>query len=205
MAVRCAVCRYVFRVDAPSGAAQAWRVQTVDGDLFEAEDLPTLRVWIREGRLHPDDTISRTGKHWIRLGDMPEFSDAFAGFPDLPAVLGGPEGAPLDSADLSAVGPPPSFAGDDVPLGAGDVPTPMARQDSERLDMSGLFSTSEFADDGSSEDPDDTVVRGRAAGPSEDTVTVPTRCRLANVTVRGLRIDGARRPRRTSARTGAGP
>lgn|GEM_PF-1725642 len=172
MAVRCAVCRYVFRVDAPSGAAQAWRVQTVDGDLFEAEDLPTLRVWIREGRLHPDDTISRTGKHWIRLGDMPEFSDAFAGFPDLPAVLGGPEGAPLDSADLSAVGPPPSFAGDDVPLGAGDVPTPMARQDSERLDMSGLFSTSEFADDGSSEDPDDTVVRGRAAGPSEDTVTV---------------------------------
>ena len=75
VAVRCAVCRYVFRVDPPDSASASWRVQTVDGDVFEAEDLPTLRVWVREGRLHPDDTISRTGKHWIRLGDMPEFSD----------------------------------------------------------------------------------------------------------------------------------
>lgn len=163
------MCRYVFRVEPPDGSAvQAWRVQTVDGDLFEAEDIPTMRVWIREGRLHPDDTISRTGKHWIRLGDMPEFSDAFAGFPDLPAVLGTPEAAPIESDELSSVGPPPSYAGDDAPTAIADVVQPVSRDHSERLDMSGLFLSADLE----SEDPDDTVVRGRIEGPSEDTVSV---------------------------------
>lgn len=163
------MCRYVFRVEPPDGSAvQAWRVQTVDGDLFEAEDIPTMRVWIREGRLHPDDTISRTGKHWIRLGDMPEFSDAFAGFPDLPAVLGTPEAAPIESDELSSVGPPPSYAGDEAPTAIADVVQPVSRDHSERLDMSGLFLSADLE----SEDPDDTVVRGRIEGPSEDTVSV---------------------------------
>lgn len=171
-AVRCAVCRYVFRVEPPERANQAWRVQTVDGDLFEAEDLPTLRVWVREGRLHPDDTISRTGKHWIRLGDMPEFSDAFAGFPDLPEVLSSPGGGPLGTDELSAVGPPPSFAGDDGPDDVADAVQPAPREMSERLDMSGLFATPEpeLLEDGA--DPEETVVKGRVHEASEDTVTV---------------------------------
>lgn len=164
VAVRCAVCRYVFRVDPPQrGEATGWRVRTVDGDLFEADDLTTMRVWAREGRLHPDDTISRTGKHWIRLGDMPEFSDAFAGFPDLPVVLGLPERSPFDASEFSAVGPPPSFAGDDVD----DAVQPVSRDPSERLDMSGVFAAVSAEDDA-----DDTVVHGRAPGASEDTVTV---------------------------------
>lgn len=176
VAVRCAVCRYVFRVEPADGTStQKWRVQTVDDDLFEAEDIPTMRVWIREGRLHPDDTISRTGKHWIRLGDMPEFSDAFAGFPDLPVVLGAPEAAAVETGEeLSSVGPPPSYAGDDVPTTAAVV-QPVERDHSERLDMSGLFLTADLEADAAREespDPDDTVVRGRAEGPSEDTVSV---------------------------------
>lgn len=186
VAVRCAVCRYVFRVDPPDTAAAAWRIQTVDGDVFEAEDLPTLRVWVREGRLHPDDTISRTGKHWIRLGDMPEFSDAFAGFPDLPEVLSAPGGGPIEtdvapggdpgddsSDDFGSVGPPPSFAGDDLPVAAAVQAAPRAA--SERLDMSGLFSMPEedsVDDMPVEEDPDDTVVRGVVPSASEDTVTV---------------------------------
>lgn len=169
VAVRCAVCRYVFRVESPEGAAsQTWSVRTVDDEIFEAEDIPTLRVWIREGRLHPDDTISRTGRHWIRLGDMPEFSDAFAGFPGLPAVLGAPEFAPLDAEDLSTVGPPPSYAGDEVPTTA--AVQPIGQDHSERLDLSGLFLSAEF--DGEPRDPDDTVVRAQAGSPSEDTVSV---------------------------------
>lgn len=172
-AVRCAVCRYVFRVEPPERVHQAWRVQTVDGDLFKAEDLPTLRVWVREGRLHPDDTISRTGKHWIRLGDMPEFSDAFAGFPDLPEVLSSPGGGPLDTDELSAVGPPPSFAGDEVPEHAdADAVQPAPRDMSERLDMSGLFATPEPEDLDDAAEPEETVVRGRVHEASEDTVTV---------------------------------
>ncbi|MCR9160441.1 MAG: zinc-ribbon domain-containing protein [Nannocystaceae bacterium] len=167
-AVRCAVCRYVFRVEPPERSDQAWRVQTVDGDLFEAEDLPTLRVWVREGRLHPDDTISRTGKHWIRLGDMPEFSDAFAGFPDLPEVLSSPGGGPLDTGEMSAVGPPPSFAGDEEAGDGTDAVRPVQREMSERLDMSGLFAIPEPED----HEPEETVVHARPRSPSEDTVSV---------------------------------
>ncbi len=73
---------------------------------FFAPDLKTLRLWITEGRLHPDDQVSRTGKHWLRLGDMPEFSTAFAGFKGLPEVFSVSESPALDE-----LGPPPSFAG----------------------------------------------------------------------------------------------
>lgn len=73
---------------------------------FFAPDLKTLRLWITEGRLHPEDQVSRTGKHWLRLGDMPEFSSAFAGFKGLPEVFSVSESPALDE-----LGPPPSFAG----------------------------------------------------------------------------------------------
>lgn len=109
---------------------------------------------------------------------MPEFSDAFAGFPDLPAVLGAPEAAPIETEELSSVGPPPSYAGDDVPTASSDVVQPVSRDHSERLDMSGLFLSADLEPDAG--DPDDTVVRGRVegpnespnAGPNEDTVSV---------------------------------
>ena len=54
--VRCSVCAYVFRVDAPSGKAPLpWQVRTVEDLMWSAADLGTLRSWISEGRLHPDD------------------------------------------------------------------------------------------------------------------------------------------------------
>jgi len=105
-AIRCSVCSYVFRWDpAPT---QPWQVETVDGELFTAPDLSTLRTWIAQGRLHPDDRVSRSGNQWLRLGAMPEFSDVFAGFPDLPVVYRTFEPTPLPS--LPDLGPPPEFA-----------------------------------------------------------------------------------------------
>ncbi|MEM9461183.1 MAG: zinc-ribbon domain-containing protein [Myxococcota bacterium] len=110
--VRCSVCSYVFPVDPPPGAGEhPWQIRTVEDLLFTAPDLATLRTWIAEGRLHPDDEVSRTGKHWIRLGDMPEFSTAFTGFSDLPPVfveLEPPSPAGSGSA-LEQLGPPPGF------------------------------------------------------------------------------------------------
>lgn len=164
--MRCAVCRYVFRVEPrDDSGARPWLIQTVDGDAFEADDLTVLRVWVREGRLHPDDTISRTGKHWIRLGDMPEFSDAFAGFPDLPAVLSPTDAGPLDAtaSDVSQVGPPPSYAGDDVPTAVADAAVPMVRETSQRLDLSGLLATPD--------DTEDTVARAPGSLSLETTET----------------------------------
>jgi predicted Zn finger-like uncharacterized protein len=132
--VRCSVCAYVFRVDAPSGRAPLpWQVRTVEDLMWSAADLGTLRSWITEGRLHPDDRISRTGKNWIRLGDMPEFSDAFGGFADLPSMVS-PVTRPM-ADDASDLGPPPDFAGGEVAGVVERVP----QDSSHGIDVSGLL------------------------------------------------------------------
>jgi predicted Zn finger-like uncharacterized protein len=112
--VRCSVCSYVFAVEPPQGAGEhPWQIRTVEDLLFTAPDLATLRTWIAEGRLHPDDQVSRTGKHWLRLGDMPEFSPAFSGFSDLPQVI--EEIEPPPGSALEELGPPPGF-GETMPV-----------------------------------------------------------------------------------------
>lgn len=113
--MRCSVCSYVFPVDPPPGAGEhPWQIRTVEDLLFTAPDLTTLRTWIAEGRLHPDDQVSRTGKHWLRLGDMPEFSSAFTGYEDLPQVFEELVPPSIGSA-LEELGPPPGF-GETMPV-----------------------------------------------------------------------------------------
>lgn len=137
-AVRCTVCGYVFRLGpAPDASARPWHVRTVEGQVFSAPDLPTLRGWAGEGRLHPDDEISRTSKHWIRLGDMPEFADAFAGFADLPSVLTPlSEGAEFGATDL---GPPPMFGAAAGGPDEGAVFEQLPDDGSQGIDVSGLL------------------------------------------------------------------
>jgi len=121
--VRCSVCSHVFQVDPPGAslADQPWQIRTVDDLVFTAPSLETLRQWIGEGRLHPDDKISRTGKHWVRLGDMPEFSDVFGGHDGLPQLVT-PVAAPEPVLDDATSPPPASY--DDV-AGSGERPTSM--------------------------------------------------------------------------------
>lgn len=120
--MRCSVCAYVFPVEPPAGVVDhPWQIRTVEDLLFTAPDLGTLRTWIDEGRLHPDDQVSRTGRHWLRLGDMPEFSSVFSGFSDLPLLFeevegdeDSTQGSGVPEATVSALdqlGPPPSFGG----------------------------------------------------------------------------------------------
>jgi predicted Zn finger-like uncharacterized protein len=75
--VRCSVCKHVFKVMSSPAAAPAWQIRTTDETSFTAPDLATLREWIAEGRLTPDDQVSRTGRNWMRLGEMPELADLF--------------------------------------------------------------------------------------------------------------------------------
>lgn len=80
--VRCSVCKHVFKVVSAAAAAApapAWQIRTTDDTSFTANDVATLREWISEGRLTPDDQVSRTGRNWMRLGEMPEFADLFRG------------------------------------------------------------------------------------------------------------------------------
>ena len=112
--VRCSVCNYIFRVDPPAGGVleHPWQIRTIEDLLFTAPDLVTLQQWIEEGRLHPDDQVSRTGKHWLRLGDMPEFSRIFQGFQGLPRMV-----TAIDERVGSAahLGPPPNYGGEGPP------------------------------------------------------------------------------------------
>ncbi|MBC8067732.1 MAG: zinc-ribbon domain-containing protein, partial [Deltaproteobacteria bacterium] len=109
--VRCSVCQSVFRIDGEALEDEPpWQVRTLEDLLFTAPDLGTLRAWILEGRLHPDDKVSRTGRHFVRLGDMPEFSAAFEGFSGLPQLLALDDGRPpSERSARDVLGPPPAF------------------------------------------------------------------------------------------------
>lgn len=83
LTVRCSVCKHVFKVSAAaapgaSPASLTWQIRTTDDTSFTAPDVATLREWISEGRLTPDDQVSRTGRSWMRLGEMPELADLFS-------------------------------------------------------------------------------------------------------------------------------
>ncbi len=137
--VRCLSCAAVFRVSASDVAAQPpWQVRTIDDLLFTAPDLATLRAWILEGRLHPDDRVSRSGRHFVRLGEMPEFATAFAGFPGLPSLVEPRDRPPSERSALDLLGPPPAFgthAGEDDSAALAGVPEPAATDRSSALEQ----------------------------------------------------------------------
>lgn len=124
--VRCSVCAYVFKVKPAAGSSsdQPWQIQTTEDLLFTAPDLATLRQWIEQGRLHPDDKVSRTGNHWLALGEMPEFATMFPGYKGLPKVFQAVDSptAKKPDSERSAVdelGPPPDFGSDAPKISAG--------------------------------------------------------------------------------------
>ncbi len=49
-----------------------------ENQTYRVPDWTTVRRWVREHRVGPDDRISDTGVTWDRLGDRPELSDLFA-------------------------------------------------------------------------------------------------------------------------------
>src|SRR5690606_20602506 len=77
--------------------------------LFTAPDVATMMRWIEEGRLHPDDSVSRTGRNWLRLGDMAEFAHLFG--PDVAEPVFRPIDGKSEISALEEVGPPPDFGG----------------------------------------------------------------------------------------------
>ncbi len=109
-----------------AGAHQPWQLCNSENHLFTLADLATVIEWIEDGQLRPDDQISRTGSHWLRLGDIPELSTVFIGFEGLPRVfkaLATPP--PVPGPGLGDLGPPPAFGdslGDIPAFGVGNSP-----------------------------------------------------------------------------------
>ncbi|MEE8410171.1 MAG: zinc-ribbon domain-containing protein, partial [Myxococcota bacterium] len=87
LSVKCSTCGHVFRVfragagpDAaglPDGSGAEWMVRQVNGNMFRFRELTTLQRWIVERKVSRDDEISKTGKHWKRLGDIAELATFF--------------------------------------------------------------------------------------------------------------------------------
>jgi predicted Zn finger-like uncharacterized protein len=121
LTVRCSVCKHVFKVSAAASPAApppspAWQIRTTDDTSFTAPDVATLREWISEGRLTPDDQVSRTGRSWMRLGEMPELADLFSrqegggGIPGVVKPVPPVRPPVVAQPPRPAVSPPPSSA-----------------------------------------------------------------------------------------------
>ena len=124
--LRCSVCSHMFHAEPNPDAVppEPWQVCDVDNRLHSFADLGVLIEAIEDGRFRPDDQISRTGRHWLRLGELPELSSVFVGFDGLPRVFRAIEVA----APPAELGPPPALGhlGSPPPFGEGSLLTRVA-------------------------------------------------------------------------------
>ncbi len=81
--VKCSSCGHVFRVGAPAdalpgpGNAVEWMIRQPSGNVFRFRELTTLQRWIVERKVSRGDEISKSGRHWKRLGDIAELATFF--------------------------------------------------------------------------------------------------------------------------------
>lgn len=78
--VKCTQCNHVFKVTPPGATPSSrpgWQVRRQDGAVMEVESLKVLQRRIAQGHLSEDDTISRDGTVWKRLGDIAELQSFF--------------------------------------------------------------------------------------------------------------------------------
>lgn len=105
--LRCSVCSHMFHAEPdPDAVSAPWKLATVEKHLFTLPDLRHVLEHIEDGRLRPDDQISRTGQAWLKLGELPELSALFIGAEGLPRVF-----KPAETSPVTDLGPPPAFGG----------------------------------------------------------------------------------------------
>jgi len=97
--VKCTNCSHMFKVrrkavveteplaspppqapaQAPAGAAATapWMIRTLQGEIYNFNELTTLQQWIVERKVSRDDQISRSGDTWKRLGEISELTAFF--------------------------------------------------------------------------------------------------------------------------------
>ena len=103
--LRCSVCSHMFHAEPDPGAGSApWKLTTAEKQTLVYPDLRRVLEHIEDGRLRPEDRVSRTGDTWLKLGELPELSALFIGAEGLPRVFRAMETSP--AGDL---GPPPAF------------------------------------------------------------------------------------------------
>jgi predicted Zn finger-like uncharacterized protein len=61
----------------PGSPERNWQIRLASGEVRTARDLSALQAWIAAGECTPESQISRSGKSWKRLGDIPELRPFF--------------------------------------------------------------------------------------------------------------------------------
>ncbi|MFW5926379.1 MAG: zinc-ribbon domain-containing protein, partial [Myxococcota bacterium] len=114
--VKCTQCNHVFKVT-PGGATRSprsgWQVRRQDGAVMEVESLKVLQRRIGQGHLSRDDTISRDGTTWKRLGDIAELQSFFD-----TAQAAAPPARERRQTQLGVGVTPPADAAGEQPTGA---------------------------------------------------------------------------------------
>lgn len=79
--LKCSQCSHVFRVEGKKGAEQPpprrWMLRKASGDVLYFQGLTTLQKWIVDQKVSRDDSISKTGQSWKKLGGIGELSSFF--------------------------------------------------------------------------------------------------------------------------------
>ncbi len=90
--VKCSKCGHVFRAIRPSpnggpgpakvvtgihSIATEWMIRRTTGEMVRFRELTTLQRWIVERKVTRVDEISKTGKKWEKLGNIPELAIFF--------------------------------------------------------------------------------------------------------------------------------
>ncbi|MBC7792898.1 MAG: zinc-ribbon domain-containing protein, partial [Clostridia bacterium] len=83
--VKCSKCGHVFRASKAvsatpqigGGQIAEWMIRRVGGETVRFRELTTLQRWIVERKVSRTDEISKTGKKWEKLGNIPELAIFF--------------------------------------------------------------------------------------------------------------------------------
>lgn len=129
--VKCSKCGHVFRAVRPApgsgeparvvtgihSAATEWMIRRTSGEMVRFRELTTLQRWIVERKVSRNDEISKTGKKWEKLGNIPELAIFFQVIESQPpgtAAADAPTDA-LPSVPATDDGPPSSWANNPPP------------------------------------------------------------------------------------------
>lgn len=120
--VKCSKCGHVFRALKPSAqanggpsknvtgihaAATEWMIRRTTGEMVRFRELTTLQRWIVERKVSRNDEISKTGKKWEKLGNIPELAIFFQVIESQGQAIETPAPSELTPSDTPAVPPAP--------------------------------------------------------------------------------------------------
>ncbi len=102
-----------------SRSLRSWKVRVASGLVYDFTDPATLKTWIAEKKVTPQDSISEDGATWTTIGSIPNLDQFFGVAPSIPPASFGVPGPPPATGFGTAPGGPaaPAFGAAPSPGG----------------------------------------------------------------------------------------